>query len=91
MSKQTYSVKVVQINSWLPDGSPCVERQCKHKHTTIAGAVRCQRKLLGYDSKTRTWSAAWHRSEILPNGKCDITDQDLRDAVTDAEMAIDGY
>lgn len=59
-----YGVVVVSNHTWQMDGSPVVERCCGHQHRTIRGAVRCLRKLRGYDPKTQTWNAAWHRAEV---------------------------
>jgi hypothetical protein len=41
----TYSIAILETNSWHPDGRPVIRRECNHKHRTMSGAVRCRNQL----------------------------------------------
>jgi hypothetical protein len=49
-----------------PDGGCHWEEQqtCGHAHRTYAAAERCQERLIGYNTKTRSCSALWYNSRI---------------------------
>jgi hypothetical protein len=62
MNRQYYKVAVRNHPSSFPR---IIERECGHRHRSEEAAERCMEKRLGYDRRTNTWSAAWHRAEIL--------------------------
>jgi hypothetical protein len=67
MRYPTHKYYTVAIgNSCYAEGwTPCPNETCGHKHKTRQGAEKCQSKLIGYSSKTRTCSAKWYNSYIL--------------------------
>jgi len=61
-----YHVVRFSPTSWHMDGSGVVERDCGHKHRSRRTAEQCLSRLLAYDHRTQTWSAAWHGAVVQP-------------------------
>lgn len=65
MKKTYYTVVRYSANSWCADGSPVIERDSGTRHRSPRTAARKLSELLAYDSKTGTWSAAWHGAHVV--------------------------
>ena len=45
----SYTVELIETNSWNMDGSAIIIRDCGHKHRSLKAAIKCYDKLLGYN------------------------------------------
>ena len=84
-----YRIIITALNTWHMDGTPIVEREHGTTHRSLKAAHRQHKKLLGYNSKTHTRAAAWHRSfisEVYPDGSyrfgLDAADREALDRIT---------
>ena len=72
----TYTVVRYSANSWHGDGTRVIERDCGHRHRTIAAAARCLDNLIDYNPRTRMWSAAWNRATLMHGDQTALTDSE---------------
>ena len=75
MHKTYYRVCVT--DGWHTDSygqylRDAIKYDCGHNHQTPSAADKCQDRLIAYNPKTRSCSAKWYNSNVLPvdkNGK----------------------
>lgn len=84
MATTTYSIIVVSNNSRHGDGSPVIERDCGHRHRTLAGAERCHRQLTKRQPDGM-YRADFYRSEIRRADGTRLT-EDEADALLDMQQ-----
>lgn len=63
--KTYYTVVKYSLNTWHTDGTPIIERESGTRHRSPRTAALKLSELLNYNRKAGTWSAAWHRAEVV--------------------------
>ena len=64
MNQHDYYVVAIGTSTRM-DRTPAPDETCGHKHRSTETAEACQKKLIGYNPKTKNCSAKWYNSYIL--------------------------